>query len=138
MLDLGSGRTTARWPATHRANFAMALDAASATAAIAYRSPRRLVTLDTRSGAVLADVETCGDADDVFIDTRGRRTIVVCGSGEVDLLGSSQDHDRRTGRTPTAPGARTGLSGPESQTLFVAVPASGGRPAEIRSYRFAE
>jgi hypothetical protein len=37
-------------------------------------------------GHAAAKVETCGDADDVFVDAKRRRLYVSCGGGVVDVL----------------------------------------------------
>ena len=88
----------------------------------------RTLTLD---GVLPADVDVCGDADDVFVDRKRHRTYVIGGEGVVDVL---NDHGLRIQRISTAAGARTGLFVPELDRLFVAVPARTGTKAEIRVF----
>jgi DNA-binding beta-propeller fold protein YncE len=121
VLDLAAGRQVATWrvPAL-KANFPMALDQAGARAAVVFRSPARLVLLDTRSGGVAANIETCSDADDVFFDARRLRIYVSCGEGAVDVMQEQAGSYRLLKRIKTTTGARTSLFVPELDRLFVA------------------
>jgi hypothetical protein len=84
----------------------------------------------TQDGHIAAKIETCGDADDVFIDARRHRVYVSCGEGVVDVLEQDQAGYRRLARVPTVSGARTSLFVPELDRLYLAVRASSGeRPA---------
>ena len=70
VVDLTTGKQTATWRVPSlRANFPMAWDEANRIVAVVYRSPPRLVLLDSGTGAVTETRETCGDADDVFFDS---------------------------------------------------------------------
>ena len=81
-------------------------------------------------GRVAARLETCGDADDVFVDPKRRRVYVSCGEGVVDVFIIEEAGYRRLARVPTVPGARTSLFVPELDRLFVAGRAnSRERPA---------
>jgi YVTN family beta-propeller protein len=123
VVDLTTGKQTATWRVPSlRANFPMAWDEANRIVAVVYRSPPRLVLLDSGTGAVTETRETCGDADDVFFDSRRSRIYVSCGSGHVDLFtrqnGSGRYHP--LARVATRSGARTSLFVPELDRLFVA------------------
>jgi hypothetical protein len=74
--------------------------------------------------------DTCGDADDVFVDAKRQRIYVSCGDGFVDVFDKNHPY-RRLARIPTASGARTSLFVPELDHLFVAVRANAGQPASI-------
>lgn len=133
---VAAGHQIATWTVPHlRSNFPLALDASESTIAVVFRSPSRLVLFDTQSGAVRANVETCGDADDVFFDAARERIYVSCGEGVVDVFDQSQREPKRIAQVKTTPGARTSLFVPELDRLFVA--ARGGRSggAEILVYR---
>ncbi|GAA0335553.1 hypothetical protein GCM10009087_52490 [Sphingomonas oligophenolica] len=132
---LATGAVTADWRATHRLNFPMAIDPATKTAAIAYRWPARLVTLNVESGAIGTDLPACGDADDVFFDLPRHRIMLSCGSGAIEVFGAGAGGYRSLGVTGTRPGARTALFVPERDRLYLAVRAAGGSGAEIRVYR---
>ena len=124
VVDLATGRQTATWQVPGlRASYPMALDEAQGLLAIASWDPARLVLLDTANGAVKANVETCGDADDVFFDAKRRRIYVTCGDGLVDVLQGDAAGYHLLAHIPTHSGARTSLFVPELDRLFVAARA---------------
>jgi hypothetical protein len=121
VLDLDAGKQVATWRVPDLgSNFPMALDRDHGLAAVIYRSPARLVLLDTSTGTVTAQMDTCGDADDVFFDARRQRIYVSCGSGNVDTFTSDGRGYRFGARISTESGARTSLFVPEFDRLFVA------------------
>ncbi len=131
-LDLDGGKVLARWPTgAHRHNFPMALAPNAGEIAIAYRLPAALARIDTASGKTMAIQGACGDSDDLYL--AGRRTLVVCGAGHVDVVADNQT----VARVATRGGARTGLYSPELGSLFVALPARNDRPAAIWQLRLA-
>ena len=119
----------------HRANFPMAVDREAYRVVVVFRSPATLVALSSQDGRVAAKLETCGDADDVFVDPRRRRVYVSCGEGVVDVLEPSDASYRHIARVPTASGARTSLFVPELDRLYVAVRAQSNEPASIWVFR---
>ena len=120
VIDGARGTEVASWkPPDLRANFPMAIDQDGARVASVFRQPARLVLFDAATGAVAANVETCGDADDVFFDTARQRIYVSCGEGVVDVLQEDGAKPRRIARVPTSSGARTSLFVPELDRLFV-------------------
>ncbi len=124
VVDLAAGKQVASWRVPGlKANFPMALDSAMAVLATVFRSPPRLVLLDTKTGAVTANLPTCGDADDVFFDAKRRRLYVSCGEGFVDVLQGDTAGYHPLARFPTHSGARTSLFVPELDRLFVAARA---------------
>jgi len=121
VVDLTTHKQVATWRLPGlRANFPMALDEANRVVAAVFRSPARLVLLDSGNGSVREIQETCGDSDDVFFDNRRRRIYVSCGSGHVDVFGSENGTHRLLARIATRSGARTSLFVPELDRLFVA------------------
>ncbi len=121
VVDLSAGRQVATWRVPDaRVNFPMAIDSTGSEFATAFRSPARLAILDMRSGAIRANVETCGDADDVFFDQRRRRIYVSCGAGVVDVFALEAAAAVRIAQIETGSGARTSLFDPELDRLFVA------------------
>jgi hypothetical protein len=115
-------------------NFAMALDEENSSVVVAFRSPPKFSVRDMRDGAVIADRNTCGDVDDVFIDSKRQRLYVICGEGFIDVFDTRPDY-RQIGRIPTRRGARTSLFIPTLDRLAVALRASGNEPAEVWIYR---
>lgn len=82
-------------------------------------------------GKPIANVETCGDVDDLFVDAKRSQVYVSCGAGYVDVFGIDATTYRRTARIPTATGARTSLFVPELDRLLVAVRAGLAGPAAV-------
>jgi DNA-binding beta-propeller fold protein YncE len=121
-----------------RSNFPMAIDGEAHRVLAVFRSPPTLLALSTQDGRVAAKIETCGDADDVFVDARRRRVYVSCGGGVVDVFEQDQAGYRRLSRVPTVSGARTSLFVPELDRLFVAVRANSKEPAAIWVFRPAQ
>ncbi len=124
VVDLAAGKQVASWRVPGlKANFPMALDSAASLLATVFRSPPRLVLMDTKTGAVTATLPTCGDADDVFFDAKRRRLYVSCGEGMVAILQGDTSGYHSLARIPTHSGARTSLFVPELDRLFVAARA---------------
>ena len=101
----------------------MALDAAGAVLATVFRSPPRLVLMDTGTGAVTANLHARADADDVFFDAKRRRIYVSCGEGPVDVLQGDAAGYHPLAHIATHSGARTSLFVPELDLLYVAARA---------------
>jgi hypothetical protein len=124
VVDLIAARQTATWRLPNlRANFPMAFDAEQSRAAVAFRSPPRLVILDANDGRVIGNLPSCGDADDVFFDAKRNRIYMSCGDGTVAVWLQQASGYGRLGSIPTAPGARTSLFVPQLDRLFVAARA---------------
>jgi DNA-binding beta-propeller fold protein YncE len=128
VADLSAGKVIAIWPVGGAsANFPMALD--SGHVLVVFRNPAKLGVFDKRDGSIVRMVDTCGDADDVFVDAKRHRIYVSCGAGVIDIF-DAQTYERLS-RIPTVSGARTSLFVPELDRLFVAARAGGGNPASI-------
>jgi hypothetical protein len=93
------------------------------------------MALSTPNGRVKAEVATCSDADDVFVDAKRRRVYVSCGEGVVDVFAANAPGYRRLARVATVSGARTSLFVPELDRLYVAVPVRSNEPAAIWVFR---
>jgi len=116
-------------------NFPMAIDGEAHRVLAVFRSPPTLMAFSSQDRRMVAKVETCGDADDVFVDPKRSRVYVSCGEGLVDVLERHEAGYGRVARVPTASGARTLLFVPELDLLFVAVRASSNEPAAIWVFR---
>lgn len=128
VADLSSGKVAALWPVGGAvANFPLALDSSHVLAV--FRNPAKLGVFDKRDGSIVRMVDTCGDADDVFVDAKRHRIYVSCGAGVIDIF-DAQSYERLS-RIPTVSGARTSFFVPEFDRLFLGVRASGGNPAAI-------
>jgi YVTN family beta-propeller protein len=116
-------------------NFPMAIDRDAHRVLVVFRNPPTLMALSGEDGRILAKIETCGDADDVFVDPKRRRVYVSCGEGVVEVLEQVEAGYRRLARVPTVSGARTSLFVPELDRLFVAVRARSREPAAMWVFR---
>jgi DNA-binding beta-propeller fold protein YncE len=135
VADLVTGSTGSLSTQDAGSNFPMAIDGDTHRVLVVFRSPPTLMAVSSQDGHVAAKIETCGDADDVFVDRKRRRVYVSCGQGVVDVLEPDEQGYRGLARVPTAPGARTSLFVPELDRLFVAVRAGSNEPAAIWVFR---
>ena len=123
VVDLATGSTQSLPTQGAGSNFPMAIDGDAHWVLVVFRSPPTLMAFSSQDGHVVAKVDTCGDADDVFVDRKRRRVYVSCGAGVVDVLESDEQGYRRLAHVPTIPGARTSLFVPELDRLYVAARA---------------
>jgi DNA-binding beta-propeller fold protein YncE len=135
VVDLATGSTQSLPTQGAGSNFPMAIDGDTHLVLVVFRSPPSFMALSSQDGHVAAKAETCGDADDVFVDRKRRRVYVSCGEGVVDVLEPGEAGYRRLARVPTVSGARTSLFVPELDRLFVAVRAGSNEPAAIWVFR---
>jgi DNA-binding beta-propeller fold protein YncE len=135
VVDLAAGSTLSLPTQEAGSNFPIAIDGEAHRVLVIFRSPPSLMALSSQDGHVAAKADTCGDADDVFVDRKRRRVYVSCGAGAVDVLKANDAGYRRLARVPTVPGARTSLFVPELDRLFVAVRAASNEPAAIWVFR---
>ncbi|HEV2594318.1 MAG TPA: hypothetical protein VGU01_03870 [Sphingomicrobium sp.] len=120
IADLDHGRVTETMSTGFSfGNFSMATNSTDSQVAIAYRKPSRVSVLNAHSGAPIFSRATCGDADDLYF--RSSQLVVVCGSGNVELIDIKDE--RPAVDVTTQRGARTGILDAEKKHLFVAVPA---------------
>jgi DNA-binding beta-propeller fold protein YncE len=132
VVDRMAGRQTASWAIEDaQANFPMALDAANERVMVVFRRPAELAVLDAREGTVIARLATCGDADDIFFDSKRQRAYISCGEGAIDVVRRQGDAYMSEERISTAPGARTALFVPELDRLFLAIRAGEGTGAAL-------
>jgi YVTN family beta-propeller protein len=136
VVDRASQKHTGRWPLPdHGANFPMALDPVRRQVLVIFRAPAELGVFSMTGGKLIATAETCGDADDLFIDAKRDRVYVSCGAGFLDVLEAKGTTYRRIARIPTVSGARTSLFVPELDRLLVAIRTSAAEPAAIWVFR---
>ena len=135
VVDLAAGSTRALPTQGAGSNFPMAIDAEEHRVLLVFRSPPTLMALSSPDGHLAATVETCGDADDVFVDPKRRRVYVSCGEGVIDVLEPGESGYQEIARVPTVSGARTALFVPELDRLFVAVRAGWNEPAAVWVFR---
>jgi len=135
MADLTAGSTRSLPTQGAGSNFPMAIDGEAHQVLVVFRSPPTLMALSSQDGRVVAKLETCGDADDVFVDAKRHRAYVSCGEGVVDVFEQREAGYGHLARVPTVSGARTSLFVPELDRLYVAVRAQPNEPAAIWVFR---
>ena len=94
-----------------------------------------LLVFDTGRGELVTRLPTCGDADDVFLDSKRERVYVSCGKGFIDIVRQNGDAYERLARVPTTPGTRTALSVSELDRLYLAARAERSEGASIWVFR---
>jgi len=137
VVDATTGQQRATWSMPHGANFPMALDPDRQRVLAVFRSPPKFAAFDWQTGALVSEADTCGDADDVFLDSKRQRIYIICGAGFVDVLRADDAKYSRLAKIATIAGARTGLFVADMDRLFVAARAQSGQPASIWVYRTA-
>lgn len=116
-------------------NTPMAYDEEQNILFIACRKPAVLLTLDADSGEELGRLPTTGGADDLFYDAQLHRVYVIGGAGAVSVYSiDTQKHLLALGTVPTQRGAKTGLFVPSQNLLYVGIPGSSGKSAQIQIY----
>jgi hypothetical protein len=137
VVDTAAARRLAAWTVPGvRGNFPMALGDRGAWLAVVFRRPPTLVLLAAATGATLARLDVCGDADDAVFDVHRQRIYVSCGAGAIDVFAFVAGAWRKVARLATAAGARTSLFVPEFDRLYVAVPSTpSGAEAAILVFR---
>jgi DNA-binding beta-propeller fold protein YncE len=135
-VDRRTGKLTASWPvAIAGDNFPMALRRDAGEILTVFRNPAKLAAFSMKDGALLASADVCGDADDLFFDSKRQRVLVSCGEGFLDVLDAKESAYRHVTRIATVPGARTSLFVPELDRLLLAVRAEAEQPASIWVFR---
>lgn len=137
VADWQSRAIVTRWPMTqYRENFPMALDAKDNRLFVVTREPAQFLALDATTGRIVAHTDSVADADDLWYDSAAKRVYITGGEGFITVIDQQDaNHYRVLARIPTAHGARTSFFSPQLRRLFIAVPRTAGRPAELRIYQ---
>ena len=131
VVDRSAGKQVASWPMRVAAsNFPMALDDEAGQVFTVFRNPAKLGVFAMRDDGAVATSNTCGDADDIFLDAKRHRLYVSCGEGSLDII-EAQGAFRRIARVTTIAGARTALFVPDLDRLFLAVRAQRDESAAL-------
>jgi outer membrane protein assembly factor BamB len=136
VVDREKRAVIAVWPTGDAtANYPMALDETHHRLFVGFRKPAKFVVFNTDSGKVAANMDSAGDADDVFYDNSHQRIYISGGEGFLSIFQQDDaDHYRAMTKIPTAMGARTALFVPELSRFYLAVPHRGTQRAEVRVY----
>jgi hypothetical protein len=131
VLDAATGNQKARWPVREGGNFPMAVDKSTGRVLIVTRNPPRLSVRADQDGSVVASADTCGDADDLFVDAKRGRVYVSCGTGFIDMFETRGTSYKPIGRIATVVGARTSLFVADHDVLLLGVRATATDAAAI-------
>jgi len=137
VLDREKRIVLARWKLTAAAgNFPMALAETNQRLFVGCRRPARLLVLRTASGQIVANMNACGDTDDLFYDSANARIYLSGGDGCISVFDAkAPDGYEKYSTIATVSGARTSLFVPTSRTLYIAVPRHGSRQARILMFK---
>ncbi len=139
IVDIETGQQTGAWHVPGlRGNFPMALNTRIAEIAVMYRSPSRLLVIDTKTGTPAANLPSCSYGDDLFFDEKRHRIYATCGDGNLEIWQQDRATYRHLSSVKTSTGARTSLFVPELDRLFVAARAGLGSDAAILVFRPVE
>jgi hypothetical protein len=112
------------------ANFPLAVDDMGQVLSV-FRIPARLAVFRKQDGQQLQVLDTCGDSDDLFFDSKRQHVYITCGEGAIDVFSREAAGYQHVGRLATSSGARTSLFVPELDRLYLAVRATSSTPAAI-------
>jgi len=131
VVDRASDRQVAAWKTDLLlANFPLALDDSEGVLSV-FRIPARLAVFRKQDGQRLQVLNTCGDSDDLFFDSKRHRVYITCGEGAIDVFSHAAGGYQHVGKLATSSGARTSLFVPELDRLYLAVRATSATPAAI-------
>ena len=135
VVDLLRQKQIASWSTQElNSNFPMILGDAERELWVVFRRPPKLVAINTATGARIATLDSCADADDIFFDAKRRRLYVSCGAGYVDVWEKRGADYTKIAQLTTPAGARTALFVPELDRLYLAVRATPNERAAIWVY----
>lgn len=135
-VDRLTGKQVASWRTNElRANFPLALDEPHQALLAVFRSPAKVGAFRTADGQLLSATDTCGDADDVFVDEKRSRVYVSCGEGFIDVIVQQAVSYATLERIPTLAGARTALYDSEIDRFILAVRSEAGTASSIWLFR---
>jgi DNA-binding beta-propeller fold protein YncE len=131
VVDRTAGKQVATWKTDDlRSNYPLALDEGGQVLVV-FRHPARLAVFRAQDGQRVQALDTCGDSDDLFVDTKRHRVYVTCGEGFIDVFSRDAGGYQHSGKLTTSAGARTSLFVPELDRLYLAVRAASATPASI-------
>jgi DNA-binding beta-propeller fold protein YncE len=135
-VNFAQGNQTASWATgLLLSNYPMSLDQAGKRIHVVFRHPATLAAFDTQTGKKLYSIDTCGDSDDVFFDSKRSRVYVSCGEGHIEVFADQGNSYVWQAKLATIGGARTSLFVPQLDRLFLAVRANGQASAAVWIYK---
>jgi len=113
----------------------LALDEDASRLVAAFDKPAALAWFDLADGSMKGHADSCTKPGQLLADGSRSAIYLTCGEGSIDVFHrDASGNYARSGSLDTAPGAVSAVMVPLSGRVFLAVPASGSQPAEIRIY----
>ncbi|HWY71550.1 MAG TPA: YncE family protein [Terriglobales bacterium] len=138
VIDRKTQQVTGSWPlpSDTQQPVALALDEANHRLLVGTRKPPRVVVYDTDNGKIVAEMETVGVLDGLYLNPKHKQIYASGGEGFLVVYQQKDpDHYEQTARIATSYLARTSLFVPELDRLYVALPKNDQSDAEIRVYQ---
>ena len=136
VIDRNQHSIQAKWhiPADTQQNLPLFLDRANGRLLLTTRKSPTLIALDSRTGAVKANVPCVGMVDDIAYDPKLKR-VYLSGDQFVEVFKQDDaDHYKSLGKIATGFRAKTAIFVPELNRYYLAVPRHGNRQAEVKVY----
>ena len=135
VIDRVQNRIVATWPIPDaKGSVPMALDESYRRLLVGCESGKFIV-LNTDTGHLVANVQIKGDADGIQYDAQRNLAYVSCGEGFIQVIRCVDSDTYEVNQTlKTVAGAGTSLWISEWDQMFLAVPQTKERSAEIRVY----
>ncbi len=127
---------SATWELTKAAdNVPLAFDREHQMLFVGCRKPGMLIAIDAATGKEIGSAPAAGEGDDLFYDPALRNLYLVSGAGEIDTYHIDEARTLHSlGVVHTVPGAKTALLVPVQGLLYVGIPGTAGKSAEIRVF----
>ncbi|GAC1592314.1 MAG: hypothetical protein NVS3B8_06030 [Chitinophagaceae bacterium] len=138
VIDRPVNKVMASWPVTGSSeNVPMVLDRIHHRLFVACE-PGKFIVYNTETGKPVANLAISKNADGIYLDAEHSLIYISCGEGFIEVIGQKDaDNYMSAGKIPTVQGAGTSLFSPALHQLFLAVPQSKNRAAELRVYETA-
>jgi len=114
---------------------ALALDEDAGLLLVAFRQPAVLAWFDLVDGSAKGRTGACTEPGSLIADGGRGRVYLTCGEGRIEIYQRTPASGyQRIGKLDTAHGAVAALLAPLGDRLYLAVPATNERSAEVRIY----
>ncbi len=140
VADRAASRQVASWnTGGFHGAAALALDETAGLIFAAFRQPAALAWFDLAGGGLKGQTEACAKPAELLLDGQRGLVYLICADGRMEVFQrGAAGGDGRIGSISTAEGATAASLSPTGDRLYLAVPAAGGRGAEIRIYAPSE
>ncbi|MBF4518955.1 YncE family protein [Flavobacterium sp. ANB] len=136
VIDLEKKLVSDKWKLTQaKSNFPMSLDQTNHRLFIGCRHPAKLLVFDTQTGKSISSFDIDSDVDDIFYDSRTKKSYLSCGNGHIDVFEQTNPNTyKENAKITTHWGARTSLFIAELNQLVIASPSNFNNDASLLIY----